>query len=84
MVQQPAAGRQQARETPRVLVDALLADVLDHPDARDRIKRLGRQLPIVRHPDLDFVADPRGLGPFAPQLRLRLGQCDPKNLHSVP
>ena len=52
-------------------VDLLLADVLDHADAGDRVERLAVELAVVHDADLDPVGDARALGALAGQLGLR-------------
>ena len=59
VVEQPAAGTEQAGERARVGIDVDLADVLDHADRRDRVETLAAQLAVVHHADVDAVAEAR-------------------------
>ena len=83
MVQQRPAGPQQTEQRLRVHVDLGFADVLGHADARDRVKRRLRQLPVVLHADLDLLAEARLRDALARELGLRLGQRDADHLHAV-
>ena len=80
VVEQPAARRQQRRELAGVLVDLLVADVLDHADAGDRVELLAGEVAVVHHADLDPLADAGRLGPLARDPRLRLRERDPEDL----
>jgi hypothetical protein len=83
VVEQAAAGVEQPGQGLGVDVDVGRADVLDHADAGDRVERLGVELAIVGHADLDPVLEaalghpPLGLG------GLRLGQGDADRPHPV-
>ena len=73
VVEQPPAWLQQPRQAGRIGVDLVLADVLDHADARDRVERLAAQLAIVGHLETDYLF--RGATPadaLAPLLALTL------------
>ncbi len=77
MVEQTAAGAQHARQAGGVQVDPLLADVLDHADARDRVERLAGELAIVRDADLDPVGDAGLMSTLARELGLPLRHVIP-------
>ena len=55
MVEQPSVRLQKAREPLRVDVDAVVADVLDHSDAGDRVEGLAGQVAVVHHAYLDPI-----------------------------
>ena len=59
MVQQPAFWPKDTAQHREVLLDLPMADVLGHPDGRDRIERLAGELPVVLQPDLDAIRDTR-------------------------
>src|SRR4051794_36826924 len=76
MVQDAATAGDQRAQLRRVLVDPLLADVLDHADARDRIEPLTTDLAVVLDPDVDLVANAGSVRTLPRDLRLRLRQRD--------
>ena len=59
------------------------ADVLDHADRGDRVERLARDLAVVHDADVDLVGHARRGGALARELRLRLAQRDPGDVHAV-
>src|SRR4051794_37880129 len=73
VVQYPAAVDDQRAELRRVLVYPLVADVLDHADAGDRIEALTADLALVLDADVHLVGHTRfGSTPARdPSLRLR-------------
>src|SRR3954447_11041452 len=83
VVQQPAAGRQEGAELLRVDVDLVLADVLDHADAGDRVELLALQLAVVLDANVDLVADALGSCALARDLRLRLRKRDAGDIDAV-
>src|SRR5829696_6117760 len=83
VVEQPAAGFQHRGELVGVDIDLRLADVLDHPDRRDRVEVLAGELAVVLDADLDLVGDTRLLHLLARELSLVLGQRDPYRFDAV-
>ena len=83
MVEQPPAGRQQPCQQLRVQVDPLLADMLDHADARDRIERPVGHFAVVGQPDLNAIGQPRRGDPLSRERGLLLRQRDSDNAYSV-
>src|SRR3954467_3750628 len=76
VVQHAAAVDDQRAELRRVLVDPLVADVLDHADAGDRIEALTADLAVVLDADVHLVGDTRFGGTLARDSSLRLRQRD--------
>src|SRR4051812_4615119 len=57
MVEDPPVVDDQRAQLRRVLVDALLADVLDHADAGDRVEPLTADLTVVLDANVDLVGN---------------------------
>ena len=70
VVEERPSGPKQLEERGCVEVDLVLADVLGHADARDRVKGTLRQEPVIREADLDPVGDAGGGDLLAGQLGL--------------
>ena len=83
VVEQDAGRLEQLRERLGVAVDLVLADVLDHADARDRVERLVGDLPVVGDADLDPVGQAERGDPLAAERGLLVGDRDPENLGPV-
>ena len=64
MIQQPAAGSNERREPPGVLVDPPAAHMLHHSDARDGIEWPVSNVAIILDPDLDPLLQACGLHPL--------------------
>ena len=80
VVEQPAAGTQQPMQSAGVDVDPLLAHVLDHADAGDRVERPVGDLAVIGHADLDPVGHAGLANPLAGQLGLMLRSVIPSTL----
>ena len=83
VVEYPAVGLQYPLDLAAVLVDLGLADVLDHPDARDGVEAVIGEVAIVGYPDLDQVADPGFPRPLGGELGLRRRKGDPERRDAV-
>src|SRR5829696_2577834 len=83
VVEEAAARPEHRAELLGVDIDLRLADVLDHPDRRDRVEVLAGELAVVLDADLDLVGDTRLLHLLARELGLVLGQRDSYRFDAV-
>src|SRR3954447_18090761 len=83
VIQQAAAGLEQAVQLLRVAVDLHFADVLDHADRCDRIEALSVQLAVVLHADVHHLTDACFTRALTRDARLRLPQRGPRDVPPV-
>src|SRR5829696_3965260 len=83
VVEHASARLHEPRHLPRVDVDLVRANVLDHPDAGHRVERLSRELAVVHHPNVHPLAESALLGTPAREGGLRLRERDAHHLDVV-